>query len=110
MSVNSICEIAVRDIEVGEELTCDYGLLNYSQDMICGCGSSSCRGQIRASDALGDDSELSLRVSAALHQAKVVAQPLTAYLRDPACLDGYFNGTFAVTPPSAYFHAADNLR
>jgi hypothetical protein len=44
-------EIAVRDIQPGEELTCEYGTLNLIAPMPCGCGASNCRGVIRRDDA-----------------------------------------------------------
>ena len=43
-------EIAIRDIEVGEEITDDYGLLNIERDMACHCGAQNCRGWIRHND------------------------------------------------------------
>lgn len=43
-------EVAVRDIEPGEQITDDYGLLNLDYAMECGCGSADCRGQIRPDD------------------------------------------------------------
>lgn len=36
-------EIAVRDIEVGEELCDDYGTLNPTEPFDCACGTPSCR-------------------------------------------------------------------
>lgn len=104
LAVNRYVEIAVRDIEVGEELTCDYGILNYTKDLVCGCGSPSCRKRIKATDALDSDAEVVTRVEAALQLAGAVAQPLKAYLPDTAGLDGCFDGTATVSPPSAYFH------
>jgi hypothetical protein len=45
-------ELAVRDIQPGEELTDDYGALNLEYDFTCCCGSANCRGKIRPSDLL----------------------------------------------------------
>ena len=41
--------VAIRDIRVGEELTFDYAMRNYSIEyflMSCGCGSGNCRQKI----------------------------------------------------------------
>jgi len=40
--------IAMRNISVGEELTFDYAMRNYTIDFFpnCGCGSKKCRGKI----------------------------------------------------------------
>lgn len=43
-------EIAVRDIEAGEELTDDYGSLNLEKPFTCHCGAPSCRREIRPDD------------------------------------------------------------
>lgn len=75
-------EIAIRDIEPGEEITDDYGLLNVEQRMPCCCGARGCRGWIGEDDiqkyharwdALGRD---------ALAYYYYVSQPLSS-LMDP---------------------------
>jgi len=43
-------EIAVRDIQKGEEFTDDYGSLNLETPFQCECGSSNCRGVIGPGD------------------------------------------------------------
>lgn len=43
-------EIAIRDIEVGEQLTSDYGALNLEETLTCRCGSAACRGVIEPAD------------------------------------------------------------
>src|SRR5262249_25238227 len=45
-------EIAVRDIQPGEQLTSDYAELNITAAFRCRCGSPRCRGVIRADDLL----------------------------------------------------------
>ena len=49
LSVNDGMDVAVRDIQQGEQITCDYGILNYI-DMECHCGSPNCRKIIKATD------------------------------------------------------------
>jgi len=41
--------VAIKDIHVGEEITCDYAMRNYSIDHFpdkCMCGTENCRGRI----------------------------------------------------------------
>lgn len=69
-------EIAVRDIQAGEELTDDYGSLNLTEDFPCRCGSPACRGTVRPDDM----SRLALtwdrRLRAAFRSLLSVPQPL----------------------------------
>ncbi|KAL7538014.1 hypothetical protein ACHAWF_005965 [Thalassiosira exigua] len=48
--------IALRDIEAGEEVTCDYALFDYEcnghQIEVCACGSKKCRGKMYGFQAL----------------------------------------------------------
>ncbi|MCC5945927.1 MAG: SET domain-containing protein-lysine N-methyltransferase [Bernardetiaceae bacterium] len=43
-------EIAIRDIEVDEQITDEYGIFNLEQNFSCSCGSAQCRGQIKPTD------------------------------------------------------------
>ncbi len=43
-------EIAIRDIQEGQEITDDYGSLNLEREFVCACGSEQCRGVIRPGD------------------------------------------------------------
>lgn len=43
-------EIAIRDIQEGEEIVDEYGLLNIEHAFDCCCGSESCRKQISPTD------------------------------------------------------------
>lgn len=42
--------IALRDIDVGDEITCDYALFDYDCKghtiEVCACGSTNCRGKM----------------------------------------------------------------
>lgn len=53
---------AIRSIEAGEEVTCDYGTFETARgwEMECRCGSSSCRGMITYTD--WKDASLQLRL------------------------------------------------
>lgn len=73
-------EIAVRDIQPGEEITDDYGLFNLPYEMPCACGHSGCRHSVRPSDfetlAAAWDEEL----EPALTRVIPLEQPLWRYL------------------------------
>ena len=46
-----IALVAMRDIQLGEELTFDYAMAeSYDQDFLCSCGSEKCRGEILSQD------------------------------------------------------------
>lgn len=103
-------EICVRDLQPGDELTCDYGVLNYAQTLSCHCGQPDCRGQIRADDAQSIGMAWQARLQAAVRAAAGVAQPLLPYLRHPGDWQEYLAGTRAIPGADTYFfqsrHAA----
>ena len=43
-------EIAIRDIEAGEQITDEYGLLNIENPIPLNCGNCNCRGQVSNED------------------------------------------------------------
>lgn len=43
-------ELALRDIEAGDEVVCDYGTLNLQDAFSCACGEPACRGTIYPGD------------------------------------------------------------
>ena len=96
LSVGYDFEIAVRDIQAGEELTDDYGTLNLAEPFPCSCGAAECRGILLPDDhtRIGDQWNTFARDAFVLIPA--VAQPLwdilferdeiEAALRDPSLL------------------------
>jgi len=44
--VGNQCDIAIRDIKKGEEITSDYGKEGSFISFKCECGSKNCRGRI----------------------------------------------------------------
>ena len=79
-------ELAVRDIEEGEEVTCDYSSLNLEEDLNCLCGSPNCRGVISSSEfshlaPLWDE-----RLREAVAHAGQVEQPLLPWVQDREAL------------------------
>ncbi len=73
-------EIAVRDIQPGEEITDDYGLFNLPYDMPCACGHLACREQVRPSDFHRLIDQWDSQLHAPLAQLIPLAQPLWRYL------------------------------
>jgi hypothetical protein len=69
-------EIAIRDIQAGEELTDDYGALNPEEPFTCLCGAAGCRGQVLPDDAAREAVRWDSLVAAAFPDVGRVAQPL----------------------------------
>lgn len=103
MSVNDECEIAVRDIKAGEELTCDYGVLNYSSALSCACGASNCRGLVKAADAVDSALDEDAQVADALLAGKSVEQALLEYVKNKDALLSILNGEQQAWKRSEYF-------
>ncbi len=76
-------EIAVRDIEEGEEVTDDYGLFMFSEEeeLLCLCGSGLCRGRLRNNDIDHLAGRYDPLLKDALRKFTSVDQPLLPLLR-----------------------------
>lgn len=77
-------DVAIRDVEAGEQLTCDYALLNLEHDMPCGCGADDCRHVIRPNDPkrlLGGWDQALARAFTDLDKLE---QPLMPFVHDVA--------------------------
>jgi hypothetical protein len=75
-------EIAVRDIQPGEQLTGDYAAYNLEHELACCCGSPQCRGVIREADfdRLAEKWDTQLRDS--VQRVTHVSQPLWSHISD----------------------------
>jgi uncharacterized protein len=82
-ALGRVAQIAVRDIEVGEELTCDYGECNLGEALACRCGSPRCRGTIGADDLRRFAAQWDAEVSQAVAAASGLAQPLLPFSLEP---------------------------
>jgi hypothetical protein len=69
-------EIAVRDIQPGEEMTCDYGAMNPDCVFQCECGLSKCRKEILPDDLVKFSPQWDAKVADALRHVQAVEQPL----------------------------------
>lgn len=75
-------EVAIRNIEPGEEITDEYGLFNLEWSIECHCGSESCRGVIRGDDIDELYPKWDEWVIESLRRYNDVEQPLRQYLAD----------------------------
>ena len=109
LSLGPHLEICVRDLQPGDELTCDYGTLNYGHVLACRCGHAQCRGQIRAEDALTFDGLAQQRLEDAVRAGGLVPQPLLPYMREPHVWQMYLSGQLQPPRPDTYYlhRAAD---
>jgi uncharacterized protein len=104
LSVGGSFEIAVRDIAIDEELTCEYATLNMLEPMECRCGAAGCRGAVGIGDLLTLWPDIDRRVAAVLPCARSVPQPLFPFARDPELFWAWVDGRAAL-PSSRDFYA-----
>jgi uncharacterized protein len=100
-------ELAIRDIEPGEQLTDDYGSLNVDYEFACACGAPTCRGVIRASDMIQYATAWDRDAAAAFHLAATVPQPLWPLLKERADIERALRGEIPV--PSCLVHALPEI-
>jgi len=89
-------EVAVRDIQPGEQVTDDYGTLNLDQELVCLCGSPHCRGIVRGDDPARNQASWEVRVREALPFVACVAQPLAAFVHNG--LNGHLAAQLGLQP------------
>jgi uncharacterized protein len=80
---NDEFEIALRDIEPGEELTDDYAELETDERFACACGAQACRGEVGPVSRAEVRAALRGRVNEALRLASGLPQPLLHLARNP---------------------------
>ncbi|MBL0046911.1 MAG: SET domain-containing protein [Bacteroidetes bacterium] len=86
-SFNSSCittaydfELAVRDIQPGEQLTDDYGYLNISEPFVCEKEEGSLRTRVMPDDLLHFHTEWDSKLKEAFQKYNQVEQPLMKFL------------------------------
>lgn len=81
-------DLAIRDIEPGEQMTNDYTLLNLEEAFECACGSPRCRGTVESTradwEALTPGFDEGVR--AACVQARGLEQPLWAWVKNKTAI------------------------
>ena len=73
-------DVAVRDIEPGEEICNDYGALNLEESFACHCGAPACRGPIHPEDFERCADVGDAQVRDAFPHVTRVAQPLWEFV------------------------------
>lgn len=109
--VGDAFEVAVRDIEPGEELTCEYGTLNLLTPMTCYCGAKTCRGIVRRDDATRYFERWDEQATSAFALSHTVDQPLLPYAklgaRDLPLMAALKGGGATWVPSARDFHIAE---
>jgi hypothetical protein len=95
-------DVAVRDIRAGEELTCDYAMLNIDEPFTCACGAPGCRGTIEPDDGLRLADLWDEALERAVHLLPKRTQPLWSLVREPERVTAAAEGRIAV--PSSRLH------
>lgn len=85
-------QVARRDIEVGEAITCDYAECNIADDLRCLCGSPRCRGAVNGRDLLRFAEDWDAEARLLLDLVAGVEQPLWPYLLSPEEARAMLNG------------------
>lgn len=80
MSTGYGFEIAIRDIEAGEEITDEYGMFNFEYTLQLSCKKSGCRGTVNGNDIEDYYAEWDEKVKSALQHFQEVRQPLRPFL------------------------------
>jgi uncharacterized protein len=110
-------EIAVVDIDAGEELTDDYGSLNLQTPFNCACSTAECRGQILPEDFLRFTKTWDKRVESVFSLIQRLEQPLWPLVKEKEAIasaiadplqfrPGIFNSFAAAHKPALQLKAA----
>jgi uncharacterized protein len=76
-------EIAIRDIQPGEEITDEYGLFNSGWEMDLICSSPGCRGKLAVNDIDKHHEKWDSLIKSSLTRFESVSQPLLKYMEIP---------------------------
>jgi hypothetical protein len=94
-------EIAVTDIQPGDQLACDYGALNPKRPFSCHCGAAECRGIVHPEDAVLCAGDWSRKIGESLRLVKSVEQPLWTVIDGEGLLLSLAKETAPPIVPSA---------
>ncbi|MFN7117768.1 MAG: SET domain-containing protein [Saprospiraceae bacterium] len=111
MSTGYGFEIAIRDIQAGEEITDEYGIFNLTESMELICNKGLCRKMLRPEDFDNLYPEWDKKLQLALANFQAVEQPLADFIDEPTrkALYAYFKD--ATQYRSVYalkYHKASN--
>lgn len=101
-------DLAVRDIEAGEQITNDYALLNLEHAFECACGAPTCRGVVSSNGPEWDrvTPGLDALVRAACGDALGVPQALWPWVRSKASVRRAFRNPSLALSVAAHRHEA----
>ena len=100
LGVGEYLEVAVRDLAPGDQITCDYALMNLPEALHCRCGSPRCRGTITGDDVRRHWPEWDDTLRRVAERWAEVPQPLLAHALGRPTVQGWLEGTIPV--PSEY--------
>jgi hypothetical protein len=103
-------EIAVRDIQAGQELTDDYGSLNLEEPFTCLCDSPNCRGRVLPDDPVRNAAAWDARVAAVFPMLQTVEQPLWHLVREKAEVRKVLSGEDRLPSGIRHYLNAGRLR
>ena len=106
LGLTAFADVAVRDIHPGEEVTCDYGMLNLTADMACRCGSPYCRQRIGADDALQLATAWDEVIAGVVPSLGQVEQQLASFVQDSRFLEHLVKGQAALPSTRSYHRAS----
>jgi len=109
-NVGDTLQVAVRNIHIGEQLTCEYGIMNSMEEMTCSCGSENCRKFINTNICESLYSIWDQQVAEAWAVAGLVSQPLLPLAElnedNSALLKALHTGDCTVIPSSRSYKFA----
>ena len=100
-------EIAVRDIEPGEELTGDYATYNIETGFDCLCGAKTCRSRIEPGDRMTLVDGWDRLVQAAFPLVPTLPQPLWPLIRNKAAVAAAASGLAPIPSCRVHFFQPD---
>jgi hypothetical protein len=98
-------EVAVRDLEPGDELTDEYATFSLDDKFDCYCGQMTCRRTVRPDDVLRYGEVWDRRTRDALVDVPNVAQPMWSLVREVTELELVLRGQLDM--PSVRIHVRD---
>lgn len=101
--------VAARDIEAGEEITCDYADCNLDWTLDCACAAPSCRGRITRDDLSRLAPHWDALSQHLVPLVKAVAQPLWPCLLDPQEFVAMLDGRLTIPSYTELYPAREGL-
>ncbi len=111
MSLSKNTEIAVRDIVKGEQITCEYGTINWCETLHCSCGDPECRSIIHGNDMLTHYNAWDNKVKKSIAKINKVAQLLSPFVQQKNELEAIALGKEEpVSHKELYYPISNNVQ